>query len=61
MSKDITAPFSTSALDGVVSFTPLPVYSKGHSPRFPLDRRLKPKVSLDAVEKRKMELRPSGL
>jgi hypothetical protein len=29
-----------SALDGVVSFTPRPIYPQGKSPRCPLNRRL---------------------
>jgi len=30
----------TSAVDGVVSYTTLPLYPKGKSPWYPLDRRL---------------------
>jgi len=34
-------PFITSAIDGVVvSFTPQPIYSRGKSPPYPLDRKL---------------------
>jgi hypothetical protein len=33
-------PFSTSALDGVVSFTHRSLYPHGKSPSYPLDRRL---------------------
>jgi hypothetical protein len=33
-------PFLTSALDGVVNFTPQPLYSWGKIPRYPLDRML---------------------
>jgi hypothetical protein len=39
-SGGIATPFLTSALDGVVSFTPLPLYPWGNNPRYPLDRRL---------------------
>jgi hypothetical protein len=51
----------------VVSFTPLSLYLRGNSPRYPLDRRLgDPRASLDDVEKIKfltlqgLELRPFG-
>jgi hypothetical protein len=51
----------------VVSFTPLPLYSRGKSSRYPLDRRLSgPRAGMDDVEKRKFltlpghELRPLG-
>jgi hypothetical protein len=33
-------PFLASALDRVVSFMLRPLYSRGKSPRYPLDRRL---------------------
>jgi hypothetical protein len=38
----IAPPFPTSALDGGEwpSFTPRPLYPRGKSPRYPLDRRL---------------------
>jgi hypothetical protein len=38
----------------VVSFTPRPLYLLGKSHRYPLDRRLGPRVDLDDVEKRKI-------
>jgi hypothetical protein len=39
----------------VVSFTPLPLYTQGKSPWYPLDRRLSgPRAGLDEVSKRKI-------
>jgi hypothetical protein len=46
--------FLTTALVGVVSFTPRPLYPQGKSPRYPLLRRLDgPRAGLNDVEKRK--------
>jgi hypothetical protein len=39
-SRGICSPFLYSALNGVVSFTFLPLYPRGKSIRYPLDRRL---------------------
>jgi hypothetical protein len=39
-SGSIAPPFLTAALHGVVSFTHLPLYRRGKSPRYPFDRRL---------------------
>jgi hypothetical protein len=50
----------------VVSFTPLSLYPRGKSPRYPMERRLDPSAGLDDVERRKLltlpglELRPLG-
>jgi hypothetical protein len=48
--------FLTLALFGVVvSFTLRPLYPRGNSPWYPLDRRLGgPRTSLDDVERRKI-------
>jgi hypothetical protein len=48
----------------VVSFTPQPLYPRGNSSRYPLDRRLDPRTGLNDMEKRNfltlpgLELRP---
>jgi hypothetical protein len=39
----------------MVSFTPKPLYARGKSSRYPLDRRLGgPRTGLDVVERRKI-------